>query len=214
MWNLVNYLTFGGFTLGEEYIPAQIEELLGPQKYDEQIESLNAQAATLKRKLTGRRTAMKNLWRMLEDEDFDRDLFKEQAGIIQDEIQTIEAKILETEQKIDELKQDKASHMELIHFIRGNSEWLQGLNSQIAALAPQDKQALLESMLGGKIELEATSEINAPPHNAKKVKYLMQEPRFIFNSSALEALSEQGKLSLIYDHKSCSGRRPQGRHRL
>ncbi|HEY9073233.1 MAG TPA: recombinase family protein, partial [Desulfobaccales bacterium] len=191
MYHLLHFLTFGGFIIAGKYAPSKIEKMLGPQKFDDKTKSLSEQLAQMKRALGRKTTARENLFAMLEEPGFDRSLFAAQMEKIQTEIQTLEAHIADTGQKLSDLDRVRANHQEMIRFVKGNQKWLRGIAEKITGLEPQEKQKLIEAMLDGKIVVEYDEETKT---------WVTMPPPFRFNPDALQALVDENGFDKVYNH--------------
>jgi len=205
MYHLLHFLTFGGFTIAGKYAPAKIERLLAPQKFDEQAKGLSEQLAQYKRALGRKTTARENLFTMLEEPGFDRAIFAQQMEKIGGEIQTLEAHIDDTGQRLAGLERARANHQDMVRFVKGNRRWLRGIADKIIALEPPEKQKLIESLLDGKITVEYDEETKT---------WVIMPPPFRFNPDALQALVDENAFNKVYNYQSGSGRHSQGWHRL
>jgi len=206
MYHLLHYLTFGGFTLKGEYIPAEIEQLVKPERYVEQILALSSQLFQFKRAMGRKETAKANLFSTMEESDFDKNQFLKQLQALDSEMQTLTALIQETESKLTGLEKAQKETQGLTDFVKGNGAWLRDIGEQILSLAPQDKQALIETMLAGsKIEVYIEHEPDG---------WDINNPPFSFNPNILQALADDGKLDKINHHQPGPRRHPQGGHRF
>ena len=182
MYHFLEYLTFGGLMPGH-YFPSNIEKMLGPQQYDDQIKNLTDQLSQMRRALGSKETAKDRTFSMLEEEEVDRNLFLTQIEKVGDEIRTLEAQIAETDGKLAVLEKSKANHLDLVNFIGGNKEWLSSVAMQIHNLDPEDKQRLIEAMLDDKIKVRL--------HYVEEEDLFywgVDRPQFIFNSNVLQDL--------------------------
>jgi DNA invertase Pin-like site-specific DNA recombinase len=153
MGQLLNFLTMGGFYVGQDYYSAPLEEMLGPERYNKQIKALQGQLTQMGKALARKTKARDTLFSMLE-EGIDRSLFMQQLEKFGDEIGTLEARIEEAEGKLADLEKGKAGQRNLVDFVKGNSEWLGTIAAKIVNLEPEDKQRLIEKIMdGGKIEV-------------------------------------------------------------
>lgn len=192
MFHLLRFLTFGGFTLAGKYAPAKLEKVLGPQRYDDQMEELAHQLAQMRRALGRKATARDNLFSLLEEPGFDRGLFAQQMEKIGEEIATLEAHVADTEQKLAALDKARAGHQDLIRFVQGNKRWLRGVADRIAGLEPQEKQKLIESLLDDRVVVEYDEETKT---------WVMMPPRFRFDPDALQALVDENGFDKVYNYK-------------
>ena len=190
MYALLNFLTFGSFTLAGEYVPCEVEALIQPKRFDDQILALQGQVGNLRRMLGRKSTAKATLFEMLEDPDADRTLFTEKIRSLTAEIENFTSQIEFSEQRIAALESERDNTKGFQDFIRGNQGWLKDIGEQILALSPTDKQRLVESMIDGKIIVSLAVEENG-------VEHWDVDPKFVLNLAMLQALSEEGKLGKV-----------------
>ena len=144
----------------------------------------------LRRALGRKAAARENLSTMLEEPDFDRVFFARQMAKIKDEMGTLEAQVADVENRLAALERARASHEDLLGFIRGNAAWFRDVADRIDNLEPQGKQKLTEALLDGqRIVVEYAEETQT---------WLMKEPVFRFGPEALRALIDVGALAKVY----------------
>ena len=93
IYHLLHYLTFGGFTLKGEYIPAEIEQLVKPERYVDQILALSGQLFNFKRAVGRKETAKVNLFAMLEEPGFDKNQFLKQMQALDSKCRPLKPKL-------------------------------------------------------------------------------------------------------------------------
>jgi DNA invertase Pin-like site-specific DNA recombinase len=200
MGQVLNFLTMGGFFIGDKYHSAPLEKMLGPQRYDAQIKELEGQLNQMKKALGRKENGRDSLFAMLEEEGVDRNLFLLQVEKFGAEIRTLEAHIGEAERKLADLEKGKASHRNLIDFVRGNTKWLSSIATKIAGLEPEKKQKLIETVMDGdKIEVvggpEPGDEGYFDDEDYSKV-WSVNPPLFSFNPNVFDSI----KFDNVYLH--------------
>ncbi|TRZ51881.1 recombinase family protein [bacterium] len=186
---LLNFLTFGGFSIKGVYHAPEIEALVAPERFDEQILALSSQLIHFKRTLGRKAVAKVSLFEMLEMESADKNLFLSQMARLTDEQQLLTSQIDEVQNKLTTLEKQRDNTDSLVSFVKGNTGWLKSLTEQILNLSFTDKQRLIESMLDGKIEVSLETD--------NGVDHWDINPKFTFNLSILQALSDEGKLDKV-----------------
>jgi hypothetical protein len=118
-----------------------------------------------------------------------------------DEISTLEAKIEEAGRKLADLEKGRASHQNLVDFVRGNTKWLGSMAAQIANLKPEDKQRLIEKMMdGSKIEVVGGPELGDEGYfegEDYSKRWAVNPPMFSFNPKVFD------DIELDKDNKNC-----------
>jgi hypothetical protein len=189
---IVEYLTFGGFTLKGKYHPAKIEELASSQQYEERIASLEMQLKGLQAVLKRKEIAKDRLFILLEMDDYDPHDFNAKYREATAEIDKLTSQIAETQEKLTTLQNSKDQQDALKKFVQENQPWLTEIRKDLLKLGPEDKKLFVETLVQGKIKitLEYVDEGGGENWNA-------EIPGFRFNPSIFEQLSEKGKLSVL-----------------
>jgi len=88
---------------------------------------------------------------LLESDDFEAGEFRQRLALVKTEVTTIRAAIKDSQEKIQALREARANSERYLEFVRENRDWLQGMREDLVNLAPDDKKALIESLVPGKI---------------------------------------------------------------
>jgi hypothetical protein len=173
--------------------------------------------SALKRTLGRKFTARANLFAMLEEEGFDRNLFLQQMEEIGEAIHTLEAQINENEQKIASLEKIRANNREMIAFVKGNVKLLKGIADKITTLEPQQKQKLAESLVDGKIMVVGPPKPGDDEYLEdldQSKSWMVNKPPFSFNIATLQALIDDGGFDKFYNPQFGPRGRTERGHRL
>jgi site-specific DNA recombinase len=190
--DIVNTLTYGGFTIGH-YHPSKLEEVIGAAKYEKQIASLEDVLQHQESELRGKEWARERLMGLLESDDFDETEFRQRLAQVKTEVITIRAAIEDTKAKIQSLQEARANNEEFANFVRNNQSWLAGLREELNNLAPDDKKLLVESLVPGKIPVwwVTLEELETGP------AWGLGAYPWSFNTAIFERLASEGKLTRL-----------------
>ncbi len=181
VWNhIMQNLTFGGFHLKGQYVPSELETIVDPGRFDEQLTNLTSSLNNLETELKSEERVKGRVLSLLEGEDFNHEEFRQKLAQVNNDITTIKAGIIDIQAIIKTIQENKNSSAEFMDFVTNNREWLVGIVEQLTALSPQDKKSFVESLIPGLITVGIGYKKGSPPSVDFKI---------VFNKTIFERLA-------------------------
>jgi len=190
-YDLVETLTFGGFGHDGDYQPSKMETLVDSAHYDSQILTLENAYGRNEEELRRKELAKERLYSLLEEDKFNRDEFYQRLVKNEDEILRLKSFLADTQAKIETLREAKTNSEAFTEFVKGNLEWISGIQRELNDLSPLDKKRLAESLVDGKISVW----IGRLEDREKGPEWAVGNLKFSFNRAIFDSLAAEGKLS-------------------
>lgn len=133
--------------------PDKISSLIDPKRYDVEIRTLEKQIHNLESDLKKNEITKDRILDILEDEKYEKNVLKERLTKNRDEKLKIEAKLLESRQKLIEINNSKANKHLIKDLIYNKKHVLRQLVRELDNLSPNDKKMFAESLIDGKVKV-------------------------------------------------------------
>jgi len=166
------------------------KKLFNPAEQKKQMANLTHAEAKLSSELAKKKQQRDKIYALLELPDSDVDEIHAKLKANKQEIQSIESRKKDVEDKLLQTKEAFSKLQDSLDYIKNNKELLKTLRSQLNKLHPDDRKLLVESML----EEHIIVGYNDSPHPDDKgvdVEYRLRG-----DLSILKRFSNEGKLNL------------------
>lgn len=170
----------------------KLEELADPARYDEKLEELQAQIASLEKEQKTKERAKERIFTLLEKEQFEENEFLRKLQENKNELLKIEGQVAEAQEKLATLEEAKLNDQMLRDFLIDKKETLNRMREDLYNLAPEDKKIFVESLVEGKIRVS--------DGGREGERWAVLPFKMTFNRPILERfISEEKLLSLKQD---------------
>ncbi len=168
-------------------------DLLNPEKYDKLISEQEIKLNNYHQIIHKKEKARERIIDILEEDDFDKSAFYERYMKYNEEIETIQACVIDIQKKMAYYKEVANNNTRFINFIKDNQDWLTNIQNELFNLSREDKKRFIESIIDGKIYIyiDQDEAEGVPLHPSIAL------PNFSLNSGIFELLSQEGKISSL-----------------